>query len=141
MTVSELRPARPDGDTPAAALARGDWSAALGRLRGVRRRRALTSDELDQLGRAAYGAGEFEAAVTAWEDRYTCCLRQGDDGGAATSAATVAMYLMMDTGLMAPVRASLTRADRLLEGAPESSTTAVLAMSRTYERFLSGDVA
>ena len=58
------------------------------------------------------------------------------------------MYLMMDTGLMAPVRAWLARADRVLEravdgdGAPTSEVEAVralVAMVRTYERFLCGD--
>ena len=49
------------------------------------------------------------------------------------------MYLMMDTGLMAPVRGWLARADSLCAGSAESSTSALVAMARTYERFMCGD--
>jgi len=50
------------------------------------------------------------------------------------------MYLMADTGLMAPVRGWTTRAERLLEGADECGVHAWLAMVRTYERLMSGDM-
>jgi tetratricopeptide (TPR) repeat protein len=46
---------------------------------------------------------------------------------------------MMDTGLMAPVRGWLARAERLLGDGPESPTHALVAMGRTYERFMCGD--
>ncbi|WP_324276656.1 transcriptional regulator [Blastococcus brunescens] len=138
MTVGEVDQLGTDG-RPGAALDRGEWSAALERLRELRQQRPLTPAELDLLGRAAYGAGEFEAAITAWEQQ--CALSQslGDDAAAAAAAATVAMYLMMDTGLMAPVRGWLARAERLLGDRPESPTHALVAMGRTYERFMCGD--
>ena len=50
------------------------------------------------------------------------------------------MYLMMDTGLMAPVRGWLRRAERMLEGHGEAPAHAVIAMVRTYERFMCGDM-
>ena len=37
---------------------------------------------------------------------------------------------------MAPIRGWLTRAERLLEGQPETSAHAWLAVARTYERML-----
>lgn len=138
MTVGEVGQVATDGRI-GAALARGEWSTALGLLREVRAQRPLTPAELDLLGRAAYGAGEFEAASTAWEQQ--CALSQSldDDAGAAAAAATVAMYLMMDTGLMAPVRGWLARAERLLGDRPELPTHALVAMGHTYERFMCGD--
>ena len=138
MTVQKLTQAASDGRA-GAALERGDWGTALELLRDLRARRSLSPGELDMLGRAAYGAGEFEAAITAWEQQCTECRLQGDDEGAAAAAATVAMYLMMDTGLMAPVRGWLARAEQLLGDGPESPTHALIAMAHTYERFMCGD--
>ena len=56
---------------------------------------------------------EFEAAVAAWENLHNLFLAEGDDTEAARAAAMVAMYLMMDTGLMASVRGWLRRTERL----------------------------
>jgi tetratricopeptide (TPR) repeat protein len=47
----------------------------------------------------------------------------------------------MDTGLMAPIRAWLKRAEKLLEGHAETPIHAWLAVVRNYERLLSGDFA
>ncbi|TQN43964.1 hypothetical protein FHU33_3441 [Blastococcus colisei] len=138
MTVGELGQVAADGRVDA-ALEQGEWSAAVALLRGIQQQRPLTPAELDLLGRAAYGAGEFESAITAWEQQCALCQSLGDDANAAAAAATVAMYLMMDTGLMAPVRGWLARADRLLGERPESPTHALVAMARTYERFMCGD--
>ena len=53
----------------------------------------------------------------------------------------VAMYVMMDTGLMAPVRGWLGRGDRLLVDQGETGVHGLLAMARGYERFMCGDLA
>ena len=140
MTVHELSQSAPD-DPAGAAMERGDWATALGLLRDLRAMRPLSPRELDMLGRAAYGAGEFEAAITAWEQQSAECRVRGDTEGAAAAAATVAMHLMMDTGLMAPVRGWLGRAEQLLGEGPESPTHALVAMARTYERFMCADTA
>src|SRR5918995_1296008 len=47
---------------------------------------------------------------------------------------------LLDTALMAPVRGWLARAERLLEGTEETSAHAWLAVVRTYERMLTGDI-
>lgn len=52
----------------------------------------------------------------------------------------LAMYLMMDTGLMAPVRGWLRRAERLLDDHAEVPAHALIAMVRTYERIMCGDM-
>lgn len=96
---------------------------------------------LDDRAARAYREGDFEGAITAWEQLHALHLAAGDRLGAARAATTLAIYLMMDTGLMAPVRGWAARADRLLEGAEECDTHAWLAMAKTYERLLSGDVA
>jgi tetratricopeptide (TPR) repeat protein len=139
LTASELDRGAPDagaGDV----LARGDWAGALDLLLGARAQRPLTAPELDMLARAAYGAGEFEVAITAWEQLYADRQAVQDDAGAGMAAATIAMYLMMDTGLMAPVRGWLTRAEHLIGGGAESPASALVAMARTYERFMCGDM-
>ena len=121
------------------ALAGADWTAALDLLRTAREQRALSLPELDALARAAYGAGEFELAITSWEQAYAGYQELGDEAGAASAAVTVAVYLLIDTGLMAPIRGWLGRAERLLEGRPESPAHALAAMVHAYERFLCGD--
>ncbi|MDP5182073.1 transcriptional regulator [Blastococcus sp. BMG 814] len=138
MTASGLGQAPVDGRV-GAALDRGDFSAAVALLREAEQQRPLTPEELDLLGRSAYGAGQFEAAITAWEQQSAACHSLGDEVAAAAAATTVAMFLMMDTGLMAPVRGWLARAERLLGDRPESPTHALLAMTHTYERFMCGD--
>ena len=117
------------------ALAGADWTAALDLLRTAREQRALSLPELDALARAAYGAGEFELAITSWEQAYAGYQELGDEAGAASAAVTVAVYLLIDTGLMAPIRGWLGRAERLLEGRPESPAHALAAMVHAYERF------
>ena len=52
----------------------------------------------------------------------------------------VAMYLMIDTGLMSPIRVWLRRAERLTEGSGTAPVHAVVAMVRTYERLWCGDM-
>ncbi|MEX1178262.1 MAG: hypothetical protein WEB09_07355 [Nitriliruptor sp.] len=121
-------------------IGRGDWSGAFTLLTHEQTERDLTLLELDLLARAAYGAGEFEASLTAWEQLHAACVASGDHLAGAGAAATVAMYLMMDTGLMSPVRGWLRRAERLLESQEEHATHALIAMVRTYERIMCGDL-
>ena len=126
-------------DGPRAAVERGDWQLALDLLDAAGSE-ASCAEGLELRARAAYGNGEFEAAVSAWEDLHSRLVADGDDIEAARAAAMTAMYLMMDTGLMAPVRGWLRRAERLLEGRGEAPAHAVIAMVRTYERFMCGDM-
>lgn len=120
------------------ALGRGDWSAALELLDDLGPDAGAAALELR--AQAAYGDGDLEGAVQAWEDLHSLLAQQGDPDGAARAAAMIAMYLMMDTGLMAPVRGWLRRAERLLVGRPETMAHALIPTVRTYERFMSGDM-
>jgi tetratricopeptide (TPR) repeat protein len=130
-----------DGAERAAdALARADWAEGLAHLQQLDEERALSPAELELLAQAAYGSGDLEAAITAWERLHADRVAAGEHRAAAAAATKVAMYLMMDTGMMAPVRGWVSRAERLLEGLPEAPVHAWLAMVRTYERLLSGDL-
>ena len=67
------------------------------------------------------------------------CVQAGDQVAAAGAAVPVAMHLLFDTALMAPVRGWLARAERLLEGAGVTPAHAWLAVVPAYERMLTGD--
>ncbi len=98
-------------------------------------------DVLEERAQAAYSDGDLEGAIAAWEQLHTLRLGTGDVPGAAQAAAMVATHLLIDTGLMAPVRGWLGRAERLLEPLGEMPLHATIAAVRGYERLFSGDVA
>jgi ATP/maltotriose-dependent transcriptional regulator MalT len=121
------------------AVERCDWEVAYRALRDADAQRDSTFDELALLAEVAYAAGELDATIDAWERAHAQGLAADDHTSAAVAATRIAMHLMMDTGLMAPVRAWIKRAERLLHGQPEAPVHAWLAVARTYERLLSGD--
>ena len=98
-------------------------------------------DPLEDQARRAYADGDLEAAVGAWERLHAGRLEAGDTSAAARAASMVALHLLVDSGLMAPVRAWLGRAERLVSSSPDDPVCAVVAMVRTYERFFCGDAA
>jgi tetratricopeptide (TPR) repeat protein len=104
----------------------------------VQPRRATTS--VEDAARSRYAEGDLEGTVTTWEHAYGRHLADGDHVAAAHAATMVAMYLMMDTGLMAPVRGWLGRSERLLADVDETPVHAMVAMLRAYERFMCGDM-
>jgi hypothetical protein len=115
----------------------GAWSAAVAALDECG---AVGPEALELRASASYGSGDLEAALAAWEALVGCCAAAGDQVGAARAAAMLAMFLMMDTGLMAPVRAWLRRAEELVAGEDEGPVHALVALTRTYERFMCGDL-
>lgn len=127
-----------DDDRIAAALASHRWPEALTLIQ-EEGRSGWTPALLEQRALASYGAGDFEGAVVAWEEQHRELLGLGDPSGAARAAAMVAMFLMIDTGLMAPVRGWLRRAEALLEEDTKEPARALVASVRTYERFMCGD--
>lgn len=117
-----------------AALDAGDPDGALSLLDDLDR----SEDALSLRADAAYAAGRFEAALGARESLYTMHLTAGRTDAAALTAVTIAMQLLVDTGLMAAVRGWASKADRLVTG-DDVTAAALLAAVRTYERFLCGD--
>ena len=96
--------------------------------------------DLPLLAEVAYAAGHLDVTIEAWERAHALSVQAGDPVAAAGAAVRVAMHLLLDTALMAPVRGWLARAEHLLEGQQETPAHAWLAVVRTYERMLTGDV-
>ncbi len=128
-----------DVEAARGAVERGDWVSALELLSAPEADRDV--EALEIRAQAAYGAGELEAAIGAWETIHGLKATAGDDPGAAWAAGMVAMYLLIDTGLMAPVRGWVARGERSLSESDQEPAAALLAMVRTYERFMCGDAA
>ncbi len=122
------------------AAAGGDWERALALFMEVDADDRLADSDLPMLAEVAYAAGHLDLTITAWERAYAAALAAGDDDSAAGAAARVAMHLLFDTALLAPVRGWLARCLRLLDGRPESAAEAWCAVVQAYERLLAGDL-
>ena len=122
------------------AAARGDWQQAFDLLMEADADGLLAPTDLPVLGKVAYAAGHLDVTIEAWERAHAACMQAGDQVAAAGAAVRVAMHLIFDTALMAPVRGWLARAERLLEGRGETPAHAWFAVVRTYERMLTGDM-
>ena len=123
------------------AAARGDWDEAYGLLMRADSDGLIGPGDLPLLAEVAYAAGQLDVTIEAWERTHALCVQAGDPVAAAGAAVRLAMHLLLDTALMAPVRGWLARAERLLEGTEETSAHAWLAVVRTYERMLTGDLS
>jgi tetratricopeptide (TPR) repeat protein len=124
------------------AATTGDWKDAYERLVEVDARTPLTGPDLALLAGVAYAAGHPDVTIEAWERVHRASVQTGDRLAAAGAAVRVAMHLLFDTALLAPVRGWLTRAERLLEDHQDDTPVhAWLAVARNYERLLSGDFA
>ena len=122
------------------AAARGDWEEAFDLLMKADADGLAGPADLPVLGEVAYAAGHLDVTIEAWERAHAACVQAGDKVAAAGAAVRVAMHLLFDTALMAPVRGWLARAERLLEGHDETPAHAWLAVVRAYERMLTGDL-
>ena len=122
------------------AAANGDWDEAYTLLMKADSDGLMGPEVLPLLAEVAYAAGHLDVTIEAWERTHAQCVEAGDPVAAAGAAVRLAMHLLLDTALMAPVRGWLARAERLLEGKEEVPAHAWLAVVRTYERMLIGDV-
>jgi len=123
------------------AAALKDWQHAYDLVMEADNERRLAATDLALLGEVAYAAGHLDVVIEAWERAHAAHLQAGDQVAAAGAAVRVAMHLIFDTALMAPVRGWLARVEQLLEGLGETPANAWLAVVRTYERMLTGDLA
>lgn len=121
------------------ATAAGDWSRAFELFEEADAEGLLQPDDLPTFASAAYAAGELDVTIQTWERAHTAFLESGNRAMAAGAAVRVAMHLLFDTALMAPVRGWLARAERLLDD-DLTPAHAWFAVVRNYERMLSGDV-
>ena len=130
-----------DVERARSALAQADWRAAFDLLMAADAAGSLAPSDLPLLGEVAYAAGHLDVTIEAWERAHAAAMRAGDDLGAAGAAVRVAMHLLFDTALMAPVRGWLARAERLLDGPADTPAHAWWGVVRAYERILSGDLS
>lgn len=121
------------------AVTRGEWQRAYELLAEADAREPLRGSDLALLAEVAYASGRLDVTIEAWERAHAEALRVGDRLAAAGAAVRVAMHLLFDTALMAPVRGWIARAERLLEGHDATPVHAWLAVVHNYERMLSGD--
>ncbi len=122
------------------AAARGDWQEAFDFFMEADATDRLAPTDLPVLGEVAYAAGHLDVTIEVWERAHAACMKADDQVAAAGAAVRVAMHLLFDTALMAPVRGWLARAERLLDGRGETPAHAWLAVVRAYERMLTGDL-
>ena len=100
----------------------------------------LDAEGLARLAEVAYIVGDVATTFEAWERVYDRAVRADEPVVAAGAATQVAMHPLMDTGLLAPVRMWVKRAERLLGGLDTTPVDAALAVAHGYERLLSGDL-
>ena len=85
------------------AAARNDWRQAFDLFMEADAGGLLDPD-LPVLGEVAYAAGHVDVTIEAWERAHAGWMQAGDRVAAAAAAVRVAMHLLFDTALMAPVR-------------------------------------
>jgi tetratricopeptide (TPR) repeat protein len=121
------------------AAADGDWQHAYELFALADAREHLNAPDLAVFANCAYATGHVDATIDAWERVHAEGLRTGDHLMAAGAAVRVALHLLFDTALLAPIRGWVSRAERLLAGEAVTPVHAWIAVVRSYERLLSGD--
>jgi multidrug resistance efflux pump len=86
------------------AASTGAWPRAYDLLARADQHTRLSIDELGLLAEVAYAAGHLDVTIEAWERAHAEAARVGDSLAAADAATRVALHLLMDTALMAPIR-------------------------------------
>jgi tetratricopeptide (TPR) repeat protein len=122
------------------AAQHGEFASALELLERADLDGALGFDDLVLKAEVAYAVGELATTIESFERAHALAVAAGDRANAAVAAARTAMHLLMDTGLMAAVRAWARRAELHIDGTTVPMP-AWLGVARAYERLLSGDFA
>ncbi len=122
------------------AARRGEWEQSFELLLEEDARTPLGAPDLAFLAGVAYAAGRLDVTIDSWERAHAESVRTGDHLSAAGAAVRIALHLLFDTALMAPVRGWIKRAERLLEAYDQTPVHAWLAVVSSYERMLSGDL-
>ena len=118
---------------------RGAWQEALRPAHARRTRAAPASGpDLPFFAGVAYAAGDLDGPSKPGNGRTRKACAAGDHVSAAGAAVRVAMHLLFDTALMAPVRGWMKRAERLLEGHDETPVHAWLAVVQELRTALVG---
>ncbi len=115
------------------------WDKAYRLLSEADESRRLDGDALPTLADAAYMAGHPEVAIGAWERVHATAVRVGEDERGADAAGHVATLLLY-TGLLAPARGWIRRAEDLLVDHPDSRVHGQLAVILAWTTVLAGDL-
>ena len=133
-------------ETPAAtleearvAIARRAWERAHELFAAVAAERSLEADDLERFAKAAYWIGAADGAISIREAAYEAFLASGDTTRAAFCALTLQRQhaAMLQDSLSA---AWLTRAERLLASAEESTAHGYLAIAHADAARARGDL-
>jgi class 3 adenylate cyclase len=122
-----------------AAVAAGAWAEAYDLLSAADAEQPLDAETLPMLADAAYVAGHPEISLEAWERVHVAASRRGDPFAAALAAVRVCLYLL-DARMTSQIRGWVRRAERLLEGQPETPIHGGLAVVETFRALWSGEV-
>jgi len=117
-----------------------DWATAVELFATADADGGLGIDDIGAFAEVAYAAGQLDRCVALWERAHTEYVAAGNPVGAGGAAVQVAMHLLIDTALLAPVRGWLARAEDLLAEHDPTPAHAWHAVGRSYERLLSGDM-
>jgi class 3 adenylate cyclase len=142
--VSEpvIRPGDPPSDPVAPgreAYARHDWPAAFAALSRADEQHGLSGPDLEMLADAAFFAARADARLAILERAFKAYLADGNH----VRAAFVALDLANNLGLrrkMSLASAWTRRAERLLDGQPESNAHSYLALVRSEMAVAEGSV-
>ena len=121
------------------AIDRKAWDKAYRLLSEADEGSRLDGDALPTLGDTAYMAGHPEVAIDAWERVHAAAVGAGEDERGAGAAGQVAALLLY-TGLLAPARGWIRRAEDLLVDHPDSSVHGQLAVLLAWTSVLAGDL-
>ena len=111
------------------ALARRAWQEALDLFRSVDAERGLEPEDLEQLAKAAWWTGRPNESIEVRERAYDTYVKRGDKARAAFAALTLQReHAAKLAGSVA--KGWLNRAEKLLEGEPESPSHGYLAMAQ-----------
>src|SRR5918996_192737 len=89
----------------------GEWQLAYDLFKEADAKQALAIGDLSALANVAYVLGHLDVTITAWERAYGQSMQFGDRLAGAGAAVQIAMHMLLDTALMAPVRGWLRRAE------------------------------
>jgi class 3 adenylate cyclase len=119
------------------ALSRHAWNEAYELMAEADRAGDLGAEDLEVLAEAAWWVGQHEASREAWERASTLHARCGDKVAAAHAAVRLAFGLL-PTGARSVLNGWLNRAERLLQGQPETPVHALLAVVRGVAALTTG---
>ncbi len=121
------------------AIRRRAWPEAYEHISAANAEAALEPEDLELLAKAAWWTGRPNESIEARERAYAGYVERGDRPRAAFCALTLRrQHATRNAGSIA--KGWLARAERLLEGEPESVSTAYLEIARAAGSWSAGDL-